>query len=72
LKVISVPAQIYEWKASADHHAQAQDVQDRNRAEFLKAFSQGLSVLGYERDSQGNGKFLLDEWDEKWSYGPVQ
>jgi hypothetical protein len=25
-------------------------------------------VLGYERDSEGNGKFLLGEWDEKWSY----
>jgi hypothetical protein len=25
-------------------------------------------VLGYERDSQGNGKFQLGAWDEKWSY----
>jgi len=71
LKAISVPAQIYEWKASADHRARAKDVQERNRVEFQKAFSEGLSVLGYERDSQGNGKFLLGEWDEKWWYGPV-
>ena len=71
LKAISVPAQIYEWKASPDHRAQARDVQDRNRPAFLKAFSEGLSVLGYERDAQGNGKFLLGKWDEKWSYGPV-
>lgn len=72
LKTVSVPAQIYEWKASADHRARAQDVQGRNRVEFLKAFSEGLSILGYERDSEGNGKFLLGEWDEQWSYGPVQ
>src|SRR5947208_10556392 len=39
LKTVSVPAQIYEWKASADHRARAQDVQGRNRVEFLKAFS---------------------------------
>jgi predicted GNAT superfamily acetyltransferase len=71
LEAISVPAQIYEWKASADQRARAQEVQDRNRVQFLKAFSRGLSVLGYDRDSEGNGKFLLGEWDEKWSYGRV-
>ena len=27
-----------------------------------------LRVLGYERDAEGNGKFLLGRWDEKWSY----
>jgi len=43
-------------------------VQERNRAEFLLAFSHGLAVLGYERDAAGNGKFLLGHWDEKWSY----
>jgi len=36
--------------------------------EFLSAFASGLAVLGYERDSEGNGKFLLGHWDEKWSY----
>ena len=28
----------------------------------------GLAVLGYERDAEGNGKFLLGHWDENWSY----
>jgi predicted GNAT superfamily acetyltransferase len=28
----------------------------------------GLSVLGYERDARGNGRFLLGEWDEGWRY----
>jgi predicted GNAT superfamily acetyltransferase len=72
VRTIGVPAQVYDWKASADHRAEAKEVQDRNREEFLKAFSDGLSVLGYERDSQGNGTFLLGQWDEKWSYGPVK
>ena len=25
-------------------------------------------MLGYERDAEGNGRFLLGHWDEKWSY----
>jgi predicted GNAT superfamily acetyltransferase len=65
---ISVPAQIYEWKAAAETRAKAQQVQERNREQFLRAFSHGLAVLGYERDAEGNGKFLLGHWDEKWSY----
>ena len=65
---ISVPAQIYDWKASAETRAKAQEVQERNREQFLRAFSHGLAVLGYERDAEGSGKFLLGHWDEKWSY----
>jgi predicted GNAT superfamily acetyltransferase len=65
---ISVPALIYDWKAAAETRAKAQQVQERNREQFLRAFAQGLAVLGYERDSDGNGKFLLGRWDEKWSY----
>lgn len=61
---ISVPAQVYEWKASAGTRPLAQEVQDRNRPVFQKAFADGFSVLGYERDSKGNGKFLLGRWDE--------
>ena len=66
---LSVPAQIYDWKASPEHRNKAVEVQGRNREQFLKAFSDGLAVLGYERDPQGNGKFLLGRWDENWSYG---
>jgi len=47
---------------------EARRVQERNREQFLQAFEGGLAVLGYERDPAGNGKFLLGEWDEKWSY----
>jgi predicted GNAT superfamily acetyltransferase len=65
---IEVPAQIYEWKATPDTRQRAQQVQERNREQFLRAFGQGLAVLGYERDTEGSGKFLLGRWDEKWSY----
>jgi predicted GNAT superfamily acetyltransferase len=65
---IEVPAQIYDWKAAAETRGKAQQVQERNREEFLRAFSHGLAVLGYERNAEGNGKFLLGHWDEKWSY----
>jgi predicted GNAT superfamily acetyltransferase len=65
---LEVPAQVYEWKASAHTREQAKQLQLRNRQALLKAFSEGLTVLGYERDPQGNGKFLLGRWDESWSY----
>jgi hypothetical protein len=68
LQTISVPAQIYDWKSSPVTRDRAQEVQDRNRPQFLKAFSEGLAVLGYEHDREGNGKFLLGRWVEKWLY----
>jgi predicted GNAT superfamily acetyltransferase len=65
---IDVPGQIYEWKTVAETRGKAQQVQERNRDQFLRAFSNDLAVLGYERDSEGNGKFVLGDWDEEWSY----
>lgn len=65
---IDVPAQIYEWKAASETRGNAQQVQERNRERFLLSFAEGLAVLGYEREPDGNGKFLLAHWDEKWSY----
>ncbi len=65
---IEVPAAIYDWKAAAETRGKAQRVQERNREDFLRAFARGLAVIGYERDAEGNGKFLLGHWDEKWSY----
>ena len=65
---IEVPARIYDWKAAAETRSQALQVQEHNREQFLRAFDGGLAVLGYERDSAGNGKFRLGNWDEEWSY----
>jgi predicted GNAT superfamily acetyltransferase len=65
VKAIAVPAEIYEWKASPTMRVRAKETQDRNREEFLAAFAAGLTVMGYQRDQRGNGKFLLGHWDEK-------
>jgi len=67
VKTISVPAQIYEWKAAAATRIQAQQIQERNREEFQSAFAGGLAVLAYRRDRQGNGEFLLGPWNEQGS-----
>ena len=68
LTKVSVPAQVYDWKASPTTRSQAKQVQDRNREQFVRAFADGLAVLGYERDPQGNGNFLLGHWEETWIY----
>ncbi len=67
-EVIDVPAEIYLWKADATTRAKALAVQASNRKRFIRAFAKGLSVLGYERDDRGNGRFLLGEWNEGWRY----
>lgn len=67
-KTISVPAQIYAWKAEERKRAQALNVQQANREQFLNSFSKGLVVLGYERDTQGNGTFLLGKPEESFSF----
>jgi len=56
---ILVPASIYQWKASEAGRELALAVQLENRRKFLQAFSQGLAVLGFVRDAEGNGVFEL-------------
>lgn len=65
---IAVPAAIYDWKASPEDRGRALKVQEVNRSRFLSAFAAGLSVLGYERDPQREGRFILGRWDEGWGY----
>jgi predicted GNAT superfamily acetyltransferase len=65
-KTISVPSQIYAWKETPATRDRARGIQEGNRRHFLQAFSGGLTVLGYERDPQGNGRFLLGRWEEGW------
>jgi predicted GNAT superfamily acetyltransferase len=67
-EIVNVPAQIYEWKAAFRKREEALQVQDRNREQLRTAFTDGLSILGYERDGKGNGRFLLGAWDEPWRY----
>jgi len=65
---VEVPSQIYEWKASAATRTRALEVQKRNQEQLMKAFADGLSVLGYERDRSGDGRFVLGTWTELLNY----
>ena len=56
---IPVPASIYEWKDTEAGRERALAVQMENRRKFQQAFSQGLAVLGFVRDAEGNGVFEL-------------
>jgi predicted GNAT superfamily acetyltransferase len=56
---IQVPASIYEWKATEAGRDRALAVQLENRLKFQEAFSQGLAVIGFVRDKEGNGVFEL-------------
>ena len=56
---ITVPAAIYEWKATERDRERALAVQLENRRRFQQAFSRGLAVVGFERDAEGNGIFEL-------------
>jgi len=58
-KRIEVPASIYEWKSSDAGKERALAIQSENRSQFQEAFSNGLAVLGFTRDSEGNGVFEL-------------
>lgn len=63
---IDVPGEIYEWKAAKN--PRAAQVQSRNREMFLKYFKNGLAILGYERNENGDGRFLLGHWEERLAY----
>ena len=61
---VDVPAEIYEWKASASARGLALDVQARNAKAFESAFARDLAVVGYRCEANGGGQFLLRRWEE--------
>lgn len=63
LERVTVPHTIYQWKQDAQQRNRAQAVQNQNREAFQDAFNRGLVVIGYDRDAEGNGIFLLGRWD---------
>ena len=65
---IDVPAEIYQWKDAGASRGKALEVQERNRERFTGAFAEGLSVIGYQRNSRGDGRFLLGQWKERLRY----
>lgn len=58
---IAVPAEIYAWKATDRDRPRALEVLLKNRSLFQSAFARGLAVLGFERDAEGNGTYLLGD-----------
>ncbi|HTY83515.1 MAG TPA: hypothetical protein VMB19_04820 [Silvibacterium sp.] len=58
-ETIMVPYQIAEWKSSESQIHLARAVQTENRQRFQAAFSRGLAVVGFHRDTHGNGVFEL-------------
>lgn len=61
---IAVPAQVAQWKQDESQRDHARAVQSENRSALMAAFSEGLAVVGYERDAEGNGTFLLGPWPQ--------
>lgn len=61
---VTVPHAIYQWKQDSQKRELAQQLQLKNRIALEGAFERGLAVIGYERDSEGNGSFLLGSWSE--------
>lgn len=62
---ISVPAAIYQWKASKADRERALAVQLENRSKFQHAFSRGLAVIGFALDAERNGIFELARWSDQ-------
>jgi predicted GNAT superfamily acetyltransferase len=56
---ILVPASIDQWKASEATRGRALAVQLENQQKFQQAFTQGLAVLDFSRDAEGNGVYEL-------------
>jgi predicted GNAT superfamily acetyltransferase len=65
-QTVTVPHEIYEWKANDQDKALA--VQTANREELQRAFRNKLEIVGFSRDEHGNGSFELGRWDEDLSY----
>jgi predicted GNAT superfamily acetyltransferase len=65
-ETIVVPGAIHEWKELPAHRADALNVQANNRECFQRAFSQGLAVVDFKRDTEGNGIFQLGTWTESY------
>jgi predicted GNAT superfamily acetyltransferase len=61
---VEIPAEISEWKAEVETRRRAAEVQRRIRDLLQKHFGEGLKVVGYEREANGDGRFLLGKWSE--------
>jgi predicted GNAT superfamily acetyltransferase len=63
---IEVPGAVYEWKQDEGQRKLAESLQARVRTALQQAFAQGLAVTGYERNSGGDGCFVLTKDRANW------
>jgi predicted GNAT superfamily acetyltransferase len=56
---VAVPGAVAEWKRNAEQRKLAESLQRRNRLALESAFARGFAITGYERNSEGDGCFLL-------------
>jgi predicted GNAT superfamily acetyltransferase len=61
---VIVPQAIYQWKQDVEQRGLAQALQISIREALQSAFHRGLAVVGYERDADGNGCYLLGSWKQ--------
>jgi predicted GNAT superfamily acetyltransferase len=61
---VTVPYAIYQWKQDIQQRSRAQALQTNIREALQSAFHRGLAVVGYERDADGNGCYLLGPWKD--------
>ncbi|MCU1248931.1 MAG: GCN5-related N-acetyltransferase [Edaphobacter sp.] len=61
---VTVPYTIYQWKQDTQQRNLARALQSSNQEALQSAFHRGLAVIGYDRDAQGNGTFLLGPWKQ--------
>lgn len=64
---VTVPGEIYQWKAEGNPRALA--TQSRVREDLVPLLEKGLSILRHRVLEDGSGEFGLGRWDEDWSYG---
>lgn len=56
---IVVPQAVSKWKSTPEGQGRAAKIQQENRRRFQDAFAHGLAVVGFNRDDEGNGVYLL-------------
>jgi predicted GNAT superfamily acetyltransferase len=65
---VDVPGELAAWKSADEDRPKALAVQAANADALESAFARRLAVIGYERTPQGDGRFLLGEWNEPLEY----
>jgi predicted GNAT superfamily acetyltransferase len=61
VEAIVVPYAVHEWKQNPALRDRALEIQRINREALQTAFSRGLAVIDYRRESNGDGIFLLGQ-----------